>query len=64
MDTHTPTGQLHNVDGVVEKLAFKDRRAVYRLLESGQLAHYRIGRKIRVSDAQIEAFLAAREVVA
>ena len=33
-----------------------------RLLSSGEIPHYKIGRSIRFSDSQIAAFLEIREV--
>ena len=64
MEVHPPGGVLHDIEGVRQRLLLKDKRAVYRLIESGQLPHYRVANKIRVSDEQIARFLAEREVVA
>jgi excisionase family DNA binding protein len=48
----------------VAELLHLPSRAVYLLSEDRKLPHYKIGRRLRFSREQIEAFLAAQRVEA
>lgn len=49
--------QLHQVDEVARMLGVS-RRRVYELTSTNALPHYRIGRSLRVSQADLLVFLA------
>jgi len=53
-----PVGKLRTIDETAELLSVSVR-TVRRLIESGALPVHRIGRAVRISDADIAAFLAA-----
>jgi excisionase family DNA binding protein len=60
-DDH-PVDHLHTPDYVAQVLGHSVEH-VRRLIASGEIESYRLGhRSIRVSDAQLERFLASREV--
>jgi excisionase family DNA binding protein len=53
-----PVGKLRTIEETAELLSVSVR-TVRRLIESGALPVHRIGRAVRISDADIAAFLAA-----
>jgi excisionase family DNA binding protein len=57
-----PVGKLRTIDETAELLSVSVR-TVRRLIESGALPVHRIGRAVRISDADIAAFLAANRSV-
>jgi excisionase family DNA binding protein len=54
--------RLRTIDEVAE-LFNASRRTVQRLIRSGALPAHRLGRAVRISDADIEAFLVANRSV-
>jgi excisionase family DNA binding protein len=57
-----PVGKLRTIEETAELLSVSVR-TVRRLIESGALPVHRIGRAVRISDADIAAFLAANRSV-
>jgi excisionase family DNA binding protein len=49
-------GQLHDLDTIARRLNISTRTA-RRLIVRGELGHYRVGRLLRVSDAQYSEYL-------
>jgi excisionase family DNA binding protein len=54
--TSTPLTRLRTIDETAALLAVS-KRTVQRLIESGALRAHRLGRAVRISDADIAAFL-------
>jgi excisionase family DNA binding protein len=54
--TSTPLTRLRTIDETAALLAVS-KRTVQRLIESGALPAHRLGRAVRISDADIAAFL-------
>jgi excisionase family DNA binding protein len=52
----TPLTRLRTIDETAALLAVS-KRTVQRLIESGALRAHRLGRAVRISDADIAAFL-------
>jgi excisionase family DNA binding protein len=61
MQSRTDPGLLDAVD-VAEFLGIPVR-SVWVLAEQGQLDHYKVGRRLRFSTADIQAFLERRRIV-
>ena len=57
-----PLGKLRTIPETAEILNVSTR-TVQRLIASGALPVYRLGRSVRISDADIAAFLAANRSV-
>jgi excisionase family DNA binding protein len=57
-----PLTRLRTIDETAEILNVSTR-TVRRLIDSGALPVHRLGRLIRISDADIAAFLAANRIV-
>jgi excisionase family DNA binding protein len=57
-----PVAKLRTIDETAE-LFNTSTRTVRRLIESGALPVHRLGRSVRISDADIAAFLAANRCV-
>lgn len=53
-----PVTQLRTIDEIAELLSVS-QRTVRRLIKSGALPVYRLGRTVRIADADIAALLAA-----
>jgi excisionase family DNA binding protein len=54
-----PVGDLHTIDELAERWEVSTR-TVQRLIKSGALRIHRIGRLVRISEADIEEFLAKK----
>jgi len=54
---------VFKVQEVADQLRLS-KTQIYRLLESGQLSHYRLGGRIVVSEQHLEEYLSSREVAA
>jgi excisionase family DNA binding protein len=52
-----PIGKLRTIDEAAEDVLNTSSRTVRRLIESGALRVYRIGRLVRISDADLQVFL-------
>jgi len=52
-----PIGRLRTIDEAAEEVLNTSSRTVRRLIESGALRVHRIGRLVRISDADLQAFL-------
>lgn len=48
---------------VAERLAVSDR-TIYRLVDEGKIASYRIGGAVRISEEDLEAYLESRKLKA
>lgn len=57
-----PLTKLRTIDETAELLSVSNR-TVQRLIESGALQAHRLGRSVRISDADISVFLAANRSV-
>jgi excisionase family DNA binding protein len=57
-----PVTRLHTIDEVAELLSVSPR-TVRRLIESGALPVHRVGRLVRIADADLGAFMAATRSV-
>jgi len=60
--TRRPVTKLRTIDETAE-LFNTSTRTVRRLIDSGALPVHRLGRSVRISDADIAAFLAANRSV-
>jgi len=54
------SGRLLVPEDVAERLGL-EKRGVYDLVQRREIGHYRLGRRIRISEEQLRAFLAERE---
>jgi excisionase family DNA binding protein len=57
---HFESGRLYSPDEVALLLGIS-RKTVYLLVERGELASYRLGRRIRFSQAHLDQFLRSVE---
>lgn len=52
---------MYRVKAVAARLGVSERH-VWRLIKGGKLAHYKMGRRVVVSDEQLAAYLQSVEV--
>jgi excisionase family DNA binding protein len=57
----SPIGGIYSTDQVARILAVH-RHTVQRLIRSGQLGAIKVGRRLRVTDAQLKAFVERQRV--
>jgi excisionase family DNA binding protein len=67
MDRHmkaggiSPVGGIYNTDEIAEMLGVH-RRTVQRLIVSGELGAIKVGRRLRVTEAHLKAFIQRQQI--